>query len=516
MPSVTRASIVDLQRAYRAGRITVRGVVDAFLRRIDAYDQRGPSINAVVTHNERARATADRLDHEVARTGALSGPLHGVPILVKDQLECAGIETCFGSAAMVGYVPDRNATVISRLEDAGAIVLAKTTMPDFATSWFSLSSRSGYTRNPYDLSRDPGGSSAGTAAGVAADFATAGIGEDTGGSVRVPSSFTSLVGVRVTPGLISRVGMSPLVAPQDTAGPITRTVEDSAALLDVLIGDDPDDTGHRIPEAAMAEWRDRPLVEAVAADRLAGVRLGLLDGTLGSDDDADASAVNRVFRAAITALRDAGAVVEQVQLPDLSRHLNDTGRYLTRSHADIDGFLRSRPTPYRSLAQVYRDNAFEPTLDLLVAIVHSAAQADTAADRSRHLAQQRFQQALLELLARDDLDGLCFPDVQVQPPHTDRLRDKTVTTQSFPTNTLIASHTGLPAVSVPAGFTGDGMPVGLELVARPYHEPMLLGLAANFERATQHRRAPATTPDLPEPTSWTDHELDAPRSPRSS
>ena len=235
------ATIASVQAAYRGREVSARQVVQGYLDRIAALDAAGPQLNAVVTVSTTALEEADELDRRFEATGDLVGPLHGVPVLVKDQAETAGLRTTFGNQNTADYVPAEDATAVARLKAAGAIILGKTSMPDFATSWFSTSSVTGVTKNPYDLSRDPGGSSSGTGTAIAANLALVGIGEDTGGSIRLPSSFCSLVGVRVTPGLISRRGMSPLVTPQDTAGPMTRTVADAAALLDVLVGFDPAD-----------------------------------------------------------------------------------------------------------------------------------------------------------------------------------------------------------------------------------------------------------------------------------
>jgi len=199
----------------------------------------GPELNSILTVNPRALDEAEELDRSFGRSGEFVGLLHGVPVLVKDQAETAGIRTTFGSVAFEDHVPEEDATVVRRLKEAGAVVLAKTNLPDFATSWFAYSSAGGVTKNPYDLDRDPGGSSGGTGAAVAANLGAVGIGEDTGGSIRLPASFDNLVGVRVTTGLISRNGLSPLVVFQDTAGPMTRTVKDAAILLDALVGYDP-------------------------------------------------------------------------------------------------------------------------------------------------------------------------------------------------------------------------------------------------------------------------------------
>ncbi len=214
---IEELTIDVMHEMLRSGSLTTRALVEAYLERIEAIDRSGPQLNSIVTVNPAALDEADRLDAAFAASGQFTGPLHGVPVVVKDQAETKDIMTTFGSIAQDGYMPESDATVITKLKEAGAIILAKTSMPDFATSWFGISSKTGTTKNPYVLSHDPGGSSSGSAAAVAANLAMVGVGEDTGGSIRLPASFTNLVGVRVTPGLIGRTGMSPLVTFQDTA-----------------------------------------------------------------------------------------------------------------------------------------------------------------------------------------------------------------------------------------------------------------------------------------------------------
>ncbi len=209
--TLEQADIAEIQTALFTGRVTVRQIVDGYLRRIDALDQRGPVLNAMVTINARAQEDADELDTAYRESGRPVGPLHGIPIVIKDCLETADMPTSFGSEIFAEYRPQQDATVVGKLRGAGAVILGKTTLPDWATSWFSYSSRTGLTKNPYDLQRDPGGSSSGTGTAVASGYAAAGLGTDCGGSVRLPSSFCGLVGVRSTPGLISRSGCNPLV-----------------------------------------------------------------------------------------------------------------------------------------------------------------------------------------------------------------------------------------------------------------------------------------------------------------
>jgi amidase len=481
------SSIAELHRCYADGSSTAALVVEMFLGRIESYDQRGPAINAVTAENRAVRADAARLDARLAESGRLVGPLHGVPILVKDQIETAGIETNFGSVAMRGYVPTVDATVIGRLKAAGALVLAKTAMPDFAASWFSLSSRSGATRCPWSLDRDPGGSSSGSAAGVTAGFATAAIGEDTGGSIRIPAAYNNLVGVRVTPGLISRHGIAPLVASQDTAGPLTRTVADAAALLDVMVGFDPRDPATTVARGTGTSYR-----QALTERALEGSRIGVLTDTVNNDPDERSASVAEVFYAATERLAELGAEVVPVSVSRLRERLPETSLYLASSRADINHFLATRPLPYRDVRDIVRDDLYEPSLDLLQAIGWS--EPDEVDLRDRLAAQSALRDDLVAAMSQAGLAALCYPTTPTIAPTPAELRARTVTTQDFPTNTVIASQAGLPAITVPAGLSRLELPAGIEFMSSPYNERLLISIAAEFEAASPRVTGPPNTP----------------------
>lgn len=486
---VVELTIDEVHERYRSRDVTVREVVDAYLERIERLDRSGPQLNAVVSISPSARDDADELDRRFAETGELTGPLHGVPVLVKDQIEVGGTPTSFGSTLAADYVPERDSTVVRRLREAGAVILGTTTMPDFATSWFSTSSRSGITKNPYDLQRDPGGSSSGSAAAVAANLALAGIGGDTGGSIRLPASFCNLVGVRVSPGLISRDGMSSLVVPQDTPGPMTRTVRDAARLLDVMVGFDEADEFTSVNRVARHEGS---YLDGLDQARPAGLRLGVLREAFGDPGDADAARVNTVIDAALGQLEQAGAEIVDVAVDDLMTLVGFTSVYNTRSHADIDAFFASRPQAgVPGLTEVIASGDYHEKLDLLEGIAASSSEPSDDPDYlDRILSQQAFQREVLALLAANELDAIVFPDVKLPAPtHDDVFSDKW-TCLTYPTNTVIASQLHFPAVTVPVGFTDNGLPVGLEVIGAPYDEPRILRVAAVVEHTTRARRAP--------------------------
>jgi len=491
---VEELTIATIHRAIGAGELTSSELVAAYRRRIKTYDQAGPSLNAIVSLNDGASADAERLDAAYAVQGELSGPLHGVPILVKDNIETSQLPTSFGNIAFTDYRPDRDATAIQKLRRAGAIVLGKTTLPDFATSWWGYSSRSGMMRNPYDLAHDPGGSSAGTGAAIAANFAAVGLGTDCGGSIRLPASFDNLVGVRCTPGLISREGLAMLVFHQDTIGPMTRTVEDAARVFDVLVGYDAQDP---LTVAYHTARAPESYVAALRPGALAGARLGLVANAMGSERD-EGAAVNRVIHEALEAARKAGAAIAELEIPALESHLMATSMYQSCSKHDLNAFLASRAqAPIRSLQQLYESGQYHPMLDLLEACVFGPERPEHDPMFYRRLAaREQFCHIVLNLMGQLEVDALVYPTVRVPAPSRVELDEQRWTTLSFPTNTLIAAQTWMPAMSVPVGFTDAGLPVGLEIVTRPYAEEQLFALGYGVEQATHARRAPETTPEL--------------------
>jgi amidase len=481
------AGIGTLHAAMLGGRLTARRLVELSLEQIHRNDQAGPALNAVVTFNDAALEEADELDRALVRGDGLTGALHGIPMLVKDSIETKGIATAFGSEPFADYVPERDAKVVEAIRSAGAIVLAKTTLPDWAASFFSDSSRSGHTKNPYDTSRHAGGSSAGTGAGLAAGYAPVGLGTDTGGSVRLPASFCNLVGVRSTPGLISRSGCSPLVGVQDTVGPMGHTVADVVRVFDVLVGFDPADP------LTSRYWAARPpksYLGALAVDGLEGMRIGVLRDAFGAGDDPQAAPVNDVIDDALHAFAAGGATVTETAFPELGDWLTRCRPIvLQRGKHDIDQFLRERPSaPMQSVAEIVKSRSYHEGSDLLTALAGGPDDpADDPAYHEVNAARADFSHAVLTLMARAGLHALVYPTCQVLPPTKADTDSGVWTTLNFPTNTLISSQTGFPALTIPAGLTGDGLPVGLEILVRPYDEPTMFRVGYAFEQIALRR-----------------------------
>ncbi|MGM8909435.1 amidase [Psychrobacter sp. 1U1] len=486
---IEELTIADMQTHLKNGSLTVRGLVEAYLDRIEAIDRSGPTLNSIITINPLALDEADRLDSHFAETGEFVGALHGVPVLVKDQIETKDMMTTFGSIAQDGYQPKDDATVVKKIKAAGAIILAKTVLPDFASSWFGFCSKQGETKNPYVLSHDPGGSSSGTAAGIAANLGLVGVGEDTGGSIRLPASFTNLVGVRVTPGLISRDGTSPLVVFQDTAGPIARTVTDAALLLDAMVGYDPKD---EYTTAASIANHQGSYADAMDINSLKNARLGVVRNAYGSNDDTESAEVNQIIDSALEQAKSAGAELIDVEIPDMMEHITETSLYGSHSRHDINEFLASRENmPIKSLEEIKEKGLFHPVLDLLIDIFEGPVNPEDEPDYFKKLAaRDKFQRLVAGIVAKNNLDALVFPCIQILPPSKQDVRDGKHQVLTFPTNTLIASQTWMPSICLPAGFSKNGLPVGMELVVLPYHEPDLFRLGYAFEQANNVRQTP--------------------------
>lgn len=341
-------------------------------------------------------------------------------IAVKDQIETRGLRTTFGSQTCASYIPSQDSTVARKLKDAGAIILGKTSMPDWATSWFSTSSVSGVTRNPYDLARDAGGSSSGSAAAVPAGMALAAIGGDTGGSIRLPSSFCGLVGVRVTSGRISRHGMSGLVAPQDTPGPMARSVDDAARILDVIVGYDERDPDTAFGVAAPLSPTATPFQDALKGTTLKDKRLGVLRGVFGHH-----KGVNGALAGALQNFVEAGAQLIDVEIPGLDRFRRSTSMYLLRAKSDINGFLASRPDlAHLRIEEIHANGGYDKHLDLMDALVRGPDEPATDAGLGKcFLEQAEFRKVVASIFANHKLDAIVYPTSQLPAPKTQDIYD---------------------------------------------------------------------------------------------
>lgn len=493
---VAEATIDDLRAALAGKRMTCRTLVQQYLRRIEAYDKAGPALNAVQTVNARALEEADRLDAAFA-TGGPTGPLHCIPVLVKDQLETSDMPTTYGSALFKDFVPARDATVVRKLKAAGAIVLAKTTMGEFASGY--LGSAFGIVHNAYDPTRIPSGSSGGTGAGVAASYAAVGIGEDTGGSVRGPAAHNNQVGLRPTVPLVSRAGMLPARPTTDTVGPMARTVRDAAILLDVIAGYDAADP----VTAAAVGHVPASYAAGLTADGLKGARIGVIRDPLDPTADRTAAgylAGRTVFDRAVADLRRLGAeVVDMTPIANLARdsvQLYDGNVFETE--AATDRYLAGHANaPVRTYRDIVLSGKVVPARvrPLASSLGHDTGEPGYL----RHLLlREQVREAVFNRMAEQRLDALAYLTFDY-PPLAIPANAMTLTTidsTGLGNNRRLSPVIDFPAISVPAGFAADGLPMGLELMARPFAEATLFRLAYAYEQGTKHRRPSPRTPPL--------------------
>ena len=490
---VFEAPIPDLQEAMADGRVTAVQLVDAYLARISAYDQEGPALNSMVYLNPNARAQAAALDQERALRGA-RGPLHGIPIILKDNYDTADLPTSGGSIALAGMIPPDDAFQVRKLREAGAVILGKSNMHELAAGITTISSVGGQTRNPYDPSRNPGGSSGGTGAAIAASFAAIGWGSDTCGSIRIPASHHNLFGLRPTKGLSSIDGIIPLSHTQDVGGPLARTVTDLAIGLDATIGADAADPATRILE-------DRPLpgfVDGLDAEALQGARLGVLTMLFG--DAAEDQKHARLVRAALDRMGDAGAKIIDIEVPGLDSILSGSSLIGHEFKWDLIDYLAVTPAAQVSSLQDILDRGlYHVQLEATFRRRAATDQGDSAAYHRAVAKRAAARDAVLATMDKLSLDALVYPTI--------RRRAARIGDPQRGSNCQLSATTGLPALSVPAGFTDAGHPTGLELLGRPLEDARLLALGFAFEQSTQPRRAPGRTPPLedgraPEPVTF--------------
>jgi amidase len=475
-------SIEDLQRAMQSGQVTSRQLVDLYLARIGQYDKQGPALNAVKAVNSRAREAADALDAERAGRGP-RGPLHGIPVLVKDNYETIEMPTTAGSIALATFHPARDAFMVQRLKAAGAVILAKTNMQELASGITSVGSGFGQVKNPYDLDRNPGGSSGGTGAGIAANFAVAGMGSDTCGSIRNPASENNLVGLRGTQGLSSRTGIVPLSSTQDIGGPIARTIADLAIMLDATVGPDPADAS----TSASAGHIPASYRAGLSADALKGARIGVIRSLFGTA--AEDQEVSAIVQKALDTLKKAGAEITDTPIPGLDDLLRDSSMTNSDFKFDLAEYLaKSEDAPVKSLGEILDRGLFHTALEQAIRTRNAVESRESDTSRRARIKRIAIRQAVEAVLDEHRLVALVYPTLRRKPA---RIGDG-----QGPSNCQLSASSGLPALGVPAGFTDDDLPVGMDLLGGAFKEQDLLSLGYSIEQILRLRRAPLSTPAL--------------------
>jgi len=488
------STVADLARAQAEGRLTALALTKAYLARIEAIDRSGPRLNSVIELNPDALAIAEALDAERGKSGP-RGPLHGIPVLIKDNIDTADrMHTSAGSLALAESIAPRDAYIVERLRAAGAVILGKTNLSEWANfrstrSTSGWSSRGGQTRNPYALDRNPCGSSSGSGAAASANLAVLAVGTETDGSITCPAKACGLVGIKPTVGLVSRAGIIPISVSQDTAGPMTRTVADAAALLSVLAGVDPRD-----PATTRADGKVQADYTAfLQADALKGARIGVVRNMFGEN-----ALVGRVIDEALAALQGAGA--ELVDPVEMKQHREvGEAEFTVLMYEFKDGLNRylaslGEGVPYRTLEQLiaFNDEHKDRTMPWFGQEIFTLSQAKGGLDAKEYRDAVAKCHRLAAVAGIDRVMDQHRLDALVAPTGDPAFTTDLVNGDHYTgggTSTLPAVA-GYPHLTVPAGQV-FGLPVGLSFFGRAWSEPRLIALAYAFEQATHHRRAPS-------------------------
>lgn len=478
-------SIHQAQLAIEHKHITCEALIERYLKRIAAYDQT-TQLNSIIRLNPHALQTARQLDIKFKTHGTMQA-LHCIPVILKDNFNTADMPTEAGSVAMRGSQPAKDAFIVQQLRAADAIIIAKSNMAEWAfSSYETISSNHGETRNAYDLSRVPAGSSGGTASAIAANFAIIGMGTDTGNSVRGPAAHLSLVGIRSTIGTSSRDGIVPLLSNRDIAGPLMRTVQDTALVLTQIAGYDPQDP----VTWPLKEQRKIDYTQYLDLDGLKGARLGVLR-QLYDNDNADFDVLDHMEQA-ITDLKQLGAIIiDPFEIAQFDELTQATG-FCSRFRFDLNNYLRSlgKAAPIKSLDEVFAKNQFlennKANMHWAMSVdVDPASQTPPCADVQGDPRRKQLFDAVIAAMDKHKLDAIIYPTWS-NPPR--KLNDHQ--TPHGNNSEKIAPHTGQPAITVPMGFTVNHLPSGLEFLARPFNEHKLFQFAYAYEQATKHRKPP--------------------------
>lgn len=482
----SEATITDIQSAILANEISCQDVVAAYISRIESFDQ-SRGINAIAEINPNALATAAEIDQALSRSESMP-ELFCAPLLIKDNFDTHDMVTTGGSVALKDSVPPDDAFMVRKLREAGAIVLAKTNMAEWAFSpRETVSSSYGRTANAYDRNYVPAGSSGGTASGVAASFGVAGMGSDTGNSIRGPSSHLALFGIRSTIGLSSRDGVIPLAFDRDIAGPMARTVEDGVRLFNVVAGYDPADA------LSVPNKREENYLDFLNAEGLQGKRIGVFRSLI---DHADADPeIKEIFFRAVEELQAAGAtIIDPFTITDFEA-ISDSIGGCPRFRYDMWRYLNTLENPpFLDVNEVLAAGTYAPETESAFNYF-SQGQLDTPPDQwnppcpgwPNHPGRNQLLANTIDAMDGFEVDAIVFPTWSNPPARIDRGSED----YKGDNNQQLVPDAGLPAVTVPMGFLDIGLPTGLQIVGRPYSEGLLIELAYAYEQRTKHRRPPA-------------------------
>lgn len=486
---LTTATIAEIQAAMAAGALTCEQLVGLYLRRIEAYDKAGPKLNAVLQVHPRARDLARELDREASRGGPRR-PLHCIPVAVKDTVDVKDIPSAGGNLALAGTYPADDATVVRKLREAGALIFLKTNLDEFNLGAEGLSSLGGQVLNPYDLTRNPGGSSAGTGVAVNVGFATVGLATETGASIRSPASNNSLVGIAPTEGLVSRAGVLVISYTQDRVGVHAKTVADAATLLTYMRGFDAEDlfTWH-----SLGKLSPRPYTDALDPKGLAGARLGVFRDLFRTGPEFEP--INRLIEQEIQFMGRQGAVLVDGLTTgmDLVKFFPFARASVYEFRFAFEAYLKRRgpDTPVKTLADLIATGKYLKQLEGSFKRALAVQSPDFDREYLGRLKNRlTVRQMLVDLMDRHQVDALVHPFKSLPAPPLG-------TSDRGPRDNPISAITGLPAIVVPAGVNAEGLPIAVEFLGRPFSEPTLIRIAYAYEQASRRRVFPRSTPPLP-------------------
>jgi Asp-tRNA(Asn)/Glu-tRNA(Gln) amidotransferase A subunit family amidase len=489
---LNEATVESIHAAFANKTLTCTTLVKSYLARIEAYDKQGPTLLSIININPNALNEAAKLDQEYKDSKGSVGSLHCIPIILKDNFNTYDMPTTGGNVAMKNSIPPSDAFTVNKMRKAGAIILAKSNLQEFARGGVSISSLGGQVLNPYDLTRTPGGSSGGTGAAIASNFGVLGTGSDTGQSIRSPASANSLVGVRPTRGLVSRAGVIPNSFTQDEIGPITRTVKDAAKLLDVMVGYDPKDpiTAFGIGKTPVS------YASGLKANALKGARIGVMTNLYGKEERH--AEVNKVMEQVIKTMEAKGATIIRFTLPEYDTLSPEVATSKWEAKPAIEKYFEELgiDAPVINFQQLVDSKTASPdiqkTLESELAVVNGL---NNQTYKDRTLNRDKLRLAVSSKMAELKLDAILYPLQKVLVAPTGQVDQPE-------RNGTLSNGTGFPAVTFPGGFSTPtataplGIPVGAELLSRDYSEPLLLSLAYSFEQTANKRKAPLSTPAL--------------------
>jgi Asp-tRNA(Asn)/Glu-tRNA(Gln) amidotransferase A subunit family amidase len=485
------ATVASIHGALASGALTCTQLTKLYIDRIEAYNLKGPTLRAILTVNPKALEIAAEMDRQYKASPGSVGSLHCIPVILKDNYNTADMPTTGGNVSMRDSVPPADAFTVAKMRKAGALILAKANLQEFARGGMSISSLGGQVLNPYDLTRTPGGSSGGTGVAIAANMAALGTGSDTGQSNRSPASANNLVGVRPTRGLVSRAGVIPNSLTQDEVGPITRTVTDAALLLDVMAGYDPAD-----PISALGTGRiPRTYTQLLSKDALKGARIGVMMNMMGTAERHQE--VNKVMEDVIAKMQSLGVTIVRFNLPEYDKLAGVVATSQLEARTVMENYFGTLGpnAPVKTFSELVaaKKSAVQKTLETELAVIDGM---NSQAYKDRTLNREKLRMVVAGKIAELNLDAILYPLQKI-------LVARTTDADQLERNGTMSNGTGFPAVTFPGGFSTPtaaaplGVPVGAELLALDYTEAKLLAYAYAFEQAYKLRKPPASTPRLP-------------------